>query len=105
SPGRIPSSIRFGSAQSLPKPRPILTTFGVTCWPSRDDSISEAPKHWRFSFGEPQPESLTDIQRAARYFYLQKSAYGGLVRRQSYAIHVIQRPNFSAARIEEVIEQ
>ena len=44
-------------------------------------------------------ESLTDIQRAARYFYLQKSAYGGLVKRQSYAIHVVQRPNFSTARI------
>jgi hypothetical protein len=26
----------------------------VTCWPSRDDSVSEAPKHLRFSFGEPQ---------------------------------------------------
>jgi len=47
--------------------------------------------------------SLTDIQRAARYFYLQKSAYGGLVQRQRYAIHVVQRPNFSTARISSVI--
>jgi DNA adenine methylase len=50
-------------------------------------------------------ESLTDIQRAARYFYLQKSAYGGMIRRQSYAIHVVQRPNFSTARIASLIRQ
>jgi DNA adenine methylase len=48
-------------------------------------------------------ESLTDIQRAARYFYLQKSAYGGRVDRQNYAIHVIQRPNFSPDRLSELI--
>ena len=62
-------------------------------------------RKWFLLLQKTVPESLTDIQRAARYFYLQKSAYGGLVRRQSYAIHVIQRPNFSAGRIEEVIEQ
>ncbi len=52
-----------------------------------------------------RPESLTDIQRAARYFFLLKSAYGGRVTRQNYAIHVVQRPNFSTARIRDVIEQ
>jgi DNA adenine methylase len=50
------------------------------------------------------PETLTDIQRASRYFYLQKTAYGGRVSRQNYAIHVVQRPNFSPARLNELIE-
>jgi len=50
------------------------------------------------------PETLTDIQRAARYFYLQKTAYGGRVSRQNYAIHVVQRPNFSPARLNELLD-
>ena len=62
-------------------------------------------RRWFTLLQKTAPDSLTDIQRAARYFYLQKSAYGGLVRRQSYAIHVIQKPNLSAARLETVIEQ
>src|SRR4051794_11017016 len=30
------------------------------------------------------PRSLTDIQRAARFYYLQKSAFGGLIRHRTY---------------------
>jgi DNA adenine methylase len=60
-------------------------------------------RQWFAILQKTPPASLTDMQRAARYFYLQKSAYGGLVRKQSYAIHVVQRPNFSTARIASVI--
>ena len=60
-------------------------------------------REWFAILQKTPPESLTDIQRAARYFYLQKSAYGGLVRRQNYAIHVVQRPNFTTARIASVV--
>ncbi len=38
------------------------------------------------------PESLTDIQRAARFFYLQKNAFAGLVRRRNYWYAVVGRP-------------
>ncbi len=62
-------------------------------------------RRWFAILQKTRPESLTDVQRAARYFYLQKSAYGGLVKRQSYAIHVVQRPNFATARIARVIQQ
>ncbi len=62
-------------------------------------------RKWFLLLQKTPAESLTDIQRAARYFYLQKSAYGGLVRRQSYAIHVVQPANFSTARVAEVIGQ
>jgi DNA adenine methylase len=61
-------------------------------------------REWFTSLHKTPPETLTDIQRAARYFYLQKSAYGGRVARQNYAIHVVQRPNFSTARLHELIE-
>jgi DNA adenine methylase len=61
-------------------------------------------REWFIRLHKTPPETLTDIQRAARYFYLQKSAYGGRVARQNYAIHVVQRPNFSPARLHELIE-
>jgi DNA adenine methylase len=61
-------------------------------------------REWFTRLHKTPPETLTDIQRAARYFYLQKTAYGGRVSRQNYAIHVIQRPNFSPARLHEVID-
>lgn len=61
-------------------------------------------REWFTRLHNTQPDTLTDIQRAARYFYLQKSAYGGRVARQNYAIHVVQRPNFSPARLHELIE-
>lgn len=59
---------------------------------------------WYQKLQDTPPESLTDIQRAARYFYLQKHTYGGRVVNQSYAAHVIQKPSFSSTRLSELIE-
>lgn len=51
------------------------------------------------------PEALTDIQRAARFFYLLKNAYGGLVRHPRY-VHSVQGPrSFNPLRVTEVIER
>jgi len=61
-------------------------------------------REWYARLQGTPSESLTDIQRAARYFYLQKSSFGGRVANQSYAIHVVQPPNFSKARLAGVIE-
>jgi len=60
-------------------------------------------REWFQRLQKTPPDTLTDIHRAARYFYLQKGAYGGRVNRQNYAIHVIQRPNFSSERLSELI--
>ena len=49
------------------------------------------------------PESLTDLMRAARYFFLQKSSFGGRVARQNFATHVTKPPTFSPKRIPEII--
>lgn len=62
-------------------------------------------REWYGRLQRTPPESLTDIQRAARYLYLQKSTFGGRVANQAYAIHVVQRPNFSPDRLREVIER
>jgi DNA adenine methylase len=62
-------------------------------------------REWFQTLQKTPPESLTDIQRASRYFYLQKSAYGGRVDRQNYAIHIMQPPNFTTERLSGVIEE
>lgn len=50
---------------------------------------------------ETRPETLTDIQRAARFYYLQQSAFGGRVDGQSYGTATTQPPGLNLLRIEE----
>lgn len=52
-----------------------------------------------------KPETLTDIQRAARFFYLQKNCFAGLVRNPSYHYHVSKAPGFNLERLPELIEK
>jgi len=61
-------------------------------------------RDWYKRLQATPPESLTDIQRAGRYFYLQKSTFGGRVAKQCYAIHVSQPSHFSTAKLAKVIE-
>jgi len=51
------------------------------------------------------PASLTDIQRAARYFYLLKNSYAGLVRNLNYGWSVVQPPGFNLKRLPELLEK
>ena len=50
------------------------------------------------------PAILTDVQRAARFFYLQKNSFGGLVVKQSYHFTVGSTPNYNPERLPEVLE-
>jgi DNA adenine methylase len=61
-------------------------------------------RRWYELFAAEQPTSLTDIQRAGRFFFLQKNSFGGLVVKQHYHYGVIQRPNFNPKRIPEIIK-
>lgn len=45
--------------------------------------------------------SLTDIQRAARFFYLQKMSFGGKVAGQTFGTATTSPPRFNLLRIEE----
>lgn len=47
-----------------------------------------------------RPETLTDIQRAARFFYLQQHAFGGKVRGQTFGT-ATTGPAINLLRIEE----
>jgi DNA adenine methylase len=49
--------------------------------------------------------TLTDIQRAGRFFYLQKNSFGGLILKQRFHYGVIQQSNYNPERIPEIIEQ
>jgi DNA adenine methylase len=60
-------------------------------------------RKWYELFLSTNPHMLTDIQRASRYFYLQKNSFGGLILNQHYHYGVIQRPNYNSRRIPEVI--
>ena len=51
------------------------------------------------------PAALTDIQRAGRFFYLQKNSFGGLILKQKYHYGVTQPSNYNPERIPEILEQ
>lgn len=48
-----------------------------------------------------RPETLTDIQRAARFYYLQKQAFGGKVDGQTFGVATTTAPKLNLLRIEE----
>jgi DNA adenine methylase len=55
------------------------------------------------SLAKAVPETLTDVQRAGRFFYLQKNSFGGLVVKQNYHYTVTARSNYNPERIPEAI--
>ncbi|HCE41290.1 MAG: restriction endonuclease subunit M [Alcanivorax sp.] len=48
-----------------------------------------------------RPETLTDIQRAARFYYLQHLAFGGRVQGQSFGTATTSPPGLNLLRLEE----
>lgn len=52
-----------------------------------------------------EPETLTDIQRAARFYYLQKLGYGGKVTGRSYGYSKTAKPKLNLLRIEEDLSE
>lgn len=50
---------------------------------------------------ETPTEPLTDIQRAARFFYMQKMAFGGKVSNQTFGTATTAAPRLNLLRLEE----
>lgn len=48
---------------------------------------------------------LTDIQKAARYFYLQRLCFGGRVRNRSFGVSLDKSPRINLARLEEQLSE
>lgn len=51
------------------------------------------------------PETMTDIQRAARFYYLQKLAFGAKVDGQNFGTATTSPPRLNLLRIEEELSQ
>ena len=51
------------------------------------------------------PETLTDVQRAARYLFLQKCAFGGHITRQTFGMSTTGKPRFNLLTLETTIEK
>ncbi|WP_178860862.1 DNA adenine methylase [Thiomicrorhabdus cannonii] len=51
------------------------------------------------------PETLTDIQRAARFYYLQKLSFGGKVKGRTFGTATTSPPRLNLMRIEEDLSQ
>ncbi|MDR3631546.1 MAG: DNA adenine methylase [Desulfocapsaceae bacterium] len=54
---------------------------------------------------EVNPETLTDIQRAARYLYLQKSAFGGHITGQTFGTSTTGKPRLNLLTLESSLEE
>ena len=52
-----------------------------------------------------RPETLTDIQRAARFYYLQKLCFGGRTEGQTFGTATTSPPKLNLLRIEEDLSQ
>lgn len=55
-------------------------------------------------FIKQPPELLTDLERAARFLYLQKNAFGGKVTSQSFGVSATRPARFDMNKIETHIE-
>lgn len=87
----------------------IVNFFRVCQWHSQ-----ELVRYLRFCLAsrklhelhvKTDPATLTDIQRAGRFYYLQKNSFGGLILKPKFHYGVVQQSNYNPERIPEVIER
>lgn len=52
---------------------------------------------------DTRPETLTDIQRAARFYYLQHNCFGGKVAGQTFGTSTTTPPGLNLLRLEETL--
>jgi DNA adenine methylase len=87
----------------------VVNFFRVCQW-----HYEELIRYLRFSIAsrklhelhvKSDPATLTDIQRAGRFFYLQKNSFGGLILKPRFHYGVTQPSNFNPERIPQIIEQ
>ncbi len=62
-------------------------------------------RRWFVLFEKTVPETLTDIQRAARFFFLQKNCYGGLIVRRNFAASVQDGSNYNPEALPELLRK
>jgi DNA adenine methylase len=86
-----------------------VVTFFRVCQLHSDELIRYArfavvSREWFDLLQSQEPKTLTDIQRAMRFLYLQKNAYAGLVRKRKFGYSVTEPSRFNPESIPELIE-
>ncbi len=86
-----------------------VVNFFRTCQRHADElmrvlKFTLVSRRWFSLFEAENPATLTDIERAARFFYLQKTAFAGLVVRRSHNYSVVSKPSLNLERLPEIIE-
>jgi DNA adenine methylase len=61
-------------------------------------------RKWYELLRATDPQTLTDVQRAARYLYLLKASFASRVSHPNYHWHVVQPPGLNLDRIPELLE-
>jgi DNA adenine methylase len=56
-------------------------------------------RRWFELLERTDPSTLTDIQRASRFFYLQKNCFGGLINRRTFSLSIEDAANYNPHRI------
>lgn len=64
-----------------------------------------ASRRWFDLLKNADVQSLTDIQRAVRFFYIRKTCFGGRILKPTFGYGVISRPRFRPSRVPEIITQ
>jgi DNA adenine methylase len=62
---------------------------------------SAASRDWYAWYGRQEPATLTDVQRAARFLYLQKNSFGGRTHSRNFHYGVSKPSNYSPERLPE----
>ncbi len=84
----------------------------VVFWRVIQNHLEEFLRYYRFAIvsrelfelaNKMNPETLTDIQRAVRYFYLQKSGFGGKTFKRTFGTGATSAPRLNLTTLEEVL--
>ena len=63
-----------------------------------------ASRDWHAALALEHADPLTDVQRAARFLYLQKNSFGGRLTRQTFHYCVTQPSNFNPDRLPVIVQ-
>jgi DNA adenine methylase len=67
-------------------------------------AFATSSRRWFEIYAALDPATLTDIQRAARFYYLQKHSFGGRIHGQNFHYAVSKPSNFKGNLIAEALE-
>jgi DNA adenine methylase len=66
-------------------------------------AFSTSSRKWFENYAALDPATLTDVQRAARFYYLQKHSFGGRIHGQNYHYSVSKPTNYKTDLIADTL--